>query len=60
MQGFPARLGVYLNQALSLLIVPLNSFGLVHPLAQRASLDIDGLDVRTSQPVELDGSVAAH
>lgn len=40
--------------------VLLNSFGLVHPLAERASLDINGLDVRTGQPVELDGSVAAH
>ena len=60
-QSFPTRLGVYVNQALpSFLVVLLNSFGLVNPLAQRASLDIDGLDLRTSQPVELDESVAAH
>lgn len=44
-QSFPTRLGVYSNHALaSFVVVLLNLFRLVHPLAQRASLDIDGLD----------------
>ena len=60
-QGFPAPLGVYpIESLLSFLRKLLSSFGLVHPLGRRTSLEIGGLDVRTNPPVELDGSAAAR